>query len=150
MPINFSLDGSLGIRRPPRVINVQDTYGACPGAGRPNPLMSLTFTTAQQAVVVIEGEIIRSRDGNNRCDLELRGPGWPHVDSDSYTTSNARLDYTLDSDDGFHVTEWDNHCFRWMGYVNAGTSTFSVNYASCANSWGCGTPWGQINAIIFE
>lgn len=149
MPMNFSLDGSLGITRPPRVINVQDTNPGCPAANRTNPLLSLTFTTATQAIVIIQGEIIRRRDTNTRCDLELRGPGWPHVDSDSYTTNNARLDYTLDYNDAVN-SEWDNACFRWMGYVNAGTSTFVANYASCPSVWGCTSPWGQMSAIIFE
>lgn len=148
MPVDFSTGNTTGLTRAPRIINVGDPTGGCPTASRSNPMMTMTFTVAVTSVVIIEGEIIRRRDGNGRCDAELWGPGYPNISSDSYV-GNVRLDYTLDYNDARDF-EWDNTCLRWAGYVPAGTHTFYVNYVGCASSWGCTSPWGQLNAMIFE
>lgn len=150
MALNFSTDGTVGTTRPPRVINVSDVSGGCPTNPRTNPLMTMTFTVAAKSVVIIQGEIIRRRDATVRCDLGLYGPGYPNSTS---TTANGvqLLDQTADYNDARDM-EWDNACFRWMGYVDAGTVTFYVNSLTtgCINLWGCTSPWGQMNAIIFE
>jgi hypothetical protein len=149
MPINFAVGGSEGLRRSPRVISAVDSVNGCPAANRTNPLISITFTVAQTSLLLIEGEIIRRRDSNGRCDAILIGPGYPNIFQDTYHSTTAYLDYTLDYNDGFD-NEWDNTCLRWMGYCPSGTHTFYISYASCASSWGCTSPWGQLHAIIFE
>ena len=153
MPIDFSNNGIEGLTRPPRIINAADTFNACPGANRTNPLISITFTVARTSIVVLEGEIIRRRDANARCDAALYGPGYPNIFQNTYHSTTAKLDITLDYNDGVN-SEWDNACLRWMGYCPAGTHTFYIGYrddsVTCTSVWGCTSPWGQLHAIIFE
>lgn len=153
MPIDFSTNNSQGLSRPPRVISAGDPDGGCPSANRTNPLVSITFTVARTSIVVLEGEIIRRRDGNSRCDAALYGPGYPNIIQDTYLSATTKLDITLDYNDGVN-SEWDNACLRWMGYCPAGTNTFYIGYrddsVTCTSVWGCGSSWGQLHAIIFE
>lgn len=149
MPINFAPTGSVGVTKAPRVIQVFDTVSGCPPTRSANPIMSATFTVASTSVVVVQGEIIRARyfGSQTRCDLTLYGPGYPGANSDSYIGEQP-LDGILDWWDEFN-TEWDNACFRWMGYVPAGTHTFYTS-VSCLNYYGCTSPWGQMHIMIFE
>lgn len=146
MPINFLTNQSLGITKAPRIISVADPVAGCP-ANSSNPRLSLTMTLTQTAVVAIQGEIIRRRQGNQRCDLSLNGPGYPNASSDSFS-GNQILDLVLDFNDE-RDSEWDNAVFRWAGYVPAGTNTFYCD-VSCTSLYGCGPSWGRISAIIFE
>jgi hypothetical protein len=153
MPLNFSTGGFDGITRPPRIINVYDTFNGCPGANRTSPYMSATFTLARTSIIIIEGEIIRRRDTTSRCDFALYGPGYPNISQNTYASDTTKLDVTLDYNDGYN-TEWDNACFRWMGYADAGTRTFYAaprdDAVTCTSQWGCTSPWGQMHVIIFE
>ena len=87
MPIDFSNNGIEGLTRPPRIINAADTFNGCPGANRTNPLISITFTVARTSIVVLEGEIIRRRDANDRCDAALYGPGYPNISQNTYLST---------------------------------------------------------------
>ena len=147
MPINFSTNGSTAFTKPPRIITVADTVSGCPPTRASNPILSLTMTLANTAIVAIEGEIIRRRQTTARCDLSLYGPGYPGITSDS-SIGNQMLDSILDYNDQ-RDSEWDNAVFRWAGYVPAGTQTFYCD-VSCLSLYGCGINWGRISAIIFE
>lgn len=152
MPINFNSGDSIGLTKAPRNIIVGDNTGGCPTSGRTNPLMSLSFTVASKSIVVIQGEIIRRNAQISRCDTTLQGPGYPNTVSNKYEGTSVILDYLLDYNDDLD-NEWGNHCFNWIGYVDAGTHTFSLNAqldSGCINFFGCGSGWGQMNAIIFE
>jgi len=146
MPIDFSINGSLGITKAPRIITVGDPVSGCP-ASISNPRLSLSMTLTTTAIVAIEGEIIRRRQSTGRCDLYLYGPGYPSVGSDS-SAGNQMLDSILDFNDQ-RDSEWDNAVFRWAGYVPSGTHTFYCD-VSCTTLYGCGPEWGRISAIIFE
>ena len=151
MAILFDQPKNIGLNKAPRIVWTFDTTGGCPTGGRTNPLMSMTFTVNSESIVLIQGEIIRRRDSNGICQTFLSGPGYPGINSDVFMGTQW-LDSVIDFNDT-RDAEWDNHCFRWMGYVPAGTQTFSlnaINGGNCLNLFGCGSGWGQMNAIIFE
>jgi hypothetical protein len=151
MAINFAQSSDVFTSKIPRTISVFDPTGGCPTT-RSNPILSLTFTTTSvKSSVIIQGEIIRARYNNSQttCELYLYGPGYPGISSSS-SVGNQMLTAFKDFNDNVSG-EWDNATIRWMGYVPAGTHTFYYQSSDvCVNFWGCTSPWGNINAIIFE
>lgn len=151
MSINFSEGGSSAFTKPPRKISVSDTRGGCPPTVASDRLMTATFTIENEAVVSVQGQIIRRRSSTDqRCDTVLYGVGVPNVAGDTSTGTQALMRFISFNDQS--TAEWDNHYLCWMGTVPPGTHTFYIDNVTpnCRNFYGCGEIWGQMHIIIFE
>lgn len=150
MAINFANGGSEFFTKPPRQIVVVDTRDGCPANTGSDRLMTVTFSIATPAVVSVQSQIIRRRSSPQRCDTQLYGVGTPSVNGDTTTGTVVLMRFLSFNDQ--NTGEWDTHYNCWMGVVPAGTHSFYVDNVTggCTNFYGCTSPWGQMNIMIFE
>eukprot|EP00048_Salpingoeca_helianthica_P013997 m.212716 g.212716 ORF g.212716 m.212716 type:complete len:1216 (+) comp15569_c0_seq7:60-3707(+) len=120
--------------------NVQDTLAGCPGTRAAGAaIMSLTFTqVSSSAVLWVAVSIIRYTRG--RADLILNIDGTPVNRAITFT------ELTLTSGATAPV-QWSTGYVFFSGTLAAGSHTVTVT-SDVANVWGCGTTWGNLNAIL--
>ena len=127
----------------PRVIQVLDSRGGCPGtAADGSILISSTFTVNNTASYWIHGRIIYNPGarGGPRADIYSLLDGafmGKYALNSSYTTSGG-------------LGDWEELNLSVMGSVAAGTHTISINGSNGTNCWGCGGEWGQLVIFIWE
>lgn len=137
MPIDFATGGSTYFTKPPRSVITYDTVAGCPpsrAAG--TAICSTSITLASAASLIVEGKLIRTNATASRCDLSLY-------------VSTGQVARTLDNNDSLG-SDWQQHSLIWMGTLAAGTHTIYMYSDNCANAWGCTSPWGHIQILIFE
>lgn len=129
--LRFSADGS-SISKAPRVIYTPDTRSGCPPAAAANSdLYTQTFTTADNASVVVMVDTITDYAGRVDTMLYLDG----NFCRRTLTSTNSN--------------EWKPVHINWGGTVGPGTHTVSIR-SNVANTVGCGSSWGGITTIIHE
>jgi hypothetical protein len=140
MPIDFATGGSTYFTKPPRSIITYDTVSGCPPTRNTNTaICSTSITLSVTASLIVEGKLIRNNGANGapaRCDLSLY-------------VSTGQVSRTLDYNDGLG-SDWQQHSLIWMGTLSAGTHTLYMYSDNCASVWGCTSPWGHLQILIFE
>lgn len=140
MPINFSDGGSLYFTKPPRSVIVYDTVSGCPPARNTfTQICTTSIVLTAAASLIVEGKLIRANYANGgpgRCDLSL-------------AVNGTEVSRTLDFHDNL-ASDWQQHSVLWMGTLNAGTHSIYMYSDSCASVWGCTSPWGHLQTLIFE
>lgn len=140
MPLNTT---SGTIFSAPRVIEVRDSRGGCPGtAADGSILMTNTFTVSNTAVYCAHARIIYNPGarGGPRADMYGLMDGafmGKYALNSSYNTAGG-------------VGDWEELNWTIMGTVTAGTHTLTANGSNGSNCWGCGSEWGQLTLFIWE
>jgi hypothetical protein len=143
--VDFSTGGSTYFTKPPRTIITYDTVSGCfPTRNAGTAIASTSVVLTAAASLVVEGKLIRQqgcsgqRDGNvsSRCDLSLY-------------VSTGQVCRTLDWNDGI-ANDWNQHCVCWMGTLAAGTHSIYMYSDNCHDCFGCTSPWGHLQVLIFE
>jgi hypothetical protein len=127
----------------PRIIDVRDSRGGCPGSAADGSiLITTTFTVDNPAVYWFHGRIIYNPGA--------RGG----VRADAYSLINGSFmgKYALNSSyaNSSTVGDWEELNLSIMGSVAAGTHTITLNGSNGANCWGCGGAWGQNVLMVWE
>jgi len=130
-------------RAGPRIIDIKDTRGGCPGAAaNGTTLASAAVTVASTATWWAHARVIfyPASAGKIRCDMNLLLNGVLQKEALETATNSA----------GTAIASWEELNASAMGTVAAGTHTFSMTGTNGPNCWGCGATWGEVSVMIWE
>ena len=148
----YSSNGVMA-SKPPRTIQTLDSRSGCPGASASGPygnrgsagaavtLISQTIVLTSSALLWIHARIIFNMQ--RRCDVYLS------IDNVVQTPMSLNYAYYAGGNN------WEEEIIIFTTTLAAGTHYIELRDAEydssiCANRFGCGNDWGEINTLIWE